>query len=156
MGAPTLEWVPVIFRAAHWLGVAVYFGSLLFLLVIFQRVYGRYRSYKYVDNFRGEIISLYWRFLHGAFILIVISGAALAGLKGKSVIRGLYGLVFSAKLVLWLVQIYLTQETLKPFTPEVEHAYPEKQGLAPRAVSPILIVSLLLLISLCGFALQLL
>ncbi len=156
MAQPAQEWVPVVFTAAHWLGVAVYFGSLVFLLLIFQRIYGRYRSYKYVDNFRGEIIILYWKFLHGAFIVIVISGAALAGLKGKSVLKGFYGLVFSAKLVLWLVQIYLTQETLKPFTPEVEHTYPEKELPQPRVVSPVFIISLLLLISLCGFALKVL
>lgn len=156
MGTPALEWVPVVLTAAHWLGVAVYFGSLVFLLLIFQRVYGRYRSYKYVDNFRGEIITLYWKFLHASFIVIVISGAALAGLKGKSVIRGFYGLAFSAKLALWLVQIYFTQETLKPFNPEVEHATSGKQDLPPAGASPVLIVSLLLLISLCGFALKVL
>ena len=156
MVTPAHEWVPVFLTAAHWLGVAVYFGSLVFLLLIFQRIYGRYRSYKYVDNFRGEIITLYWKFLHVSFIVIVVSGAALAGLKGKSVIKGLYGLVFSAKLVLWLVQIYFTQETLKPFTPEVEHAYPDKELPQPRAVAPVFIVSLLLLISLCGFVLKLL
>lgn len=154
MATPALEWVPVFLAAAHWLGIAIYFGSLLFLLLIFQKVYGRYRSYKYVDNFRAEIITLYWKFLHVAFIVIVVSGAGLAGLKGKSVIRGLYGLVFSTKLVLWLVQIYFTQETLKPFTVEVEHATPEKPASEVKSISPALLVTLLLLIALAGFALK--
>jgi uncharacterized membrane protein len=151
-----MDWAPVVLTAAHWLGVAVYFGSLLFLLVIFQRVYGRYRSYKYVDNFRAEIITLYWKFLHAAFIITVVSGALLAGLKGKSVLRGFYGLVFSTKLVLWLVQIYLTQETLKPFIPEAEEGNPEKQSVERRSMQPILIIALLFLIALCGFALKVL
>lgn len=124
--------------------------------MIFQKVYSRYRSYKYVDNFRAEIITLYWQFLHIAFIVIVISGVGLAGLKGKSVIRGMYGLVFSTKLVLWLVQIYFTQETLKPFTVEVEQGALEKAPVEAKSASPALLVTLLLLIALAGFALKLL
>lgn len=109
-----------------------------------------------MDNFRAEIITLYWKFLHVAFIVIVISGVGLAGLKGKSVIRGVYGLVFSGKLVLWLVQIYFTQETLKPFVVEVEQPTLEKNYDDLKSVSPALLVTLLLLIALAGFALKLL
>lgn len=151
-----MTWAPVVLTAAHWLGVSVYFGSLLFLLVIFQRVYGRYRSYKFVDNFRAEIITLYWKFLHIAFIVIVVSGVLLAGLKGKSVLRGFYGLVFSAKLALWLVQIYFTQETLKPFIPEAVEAQPGQPGATPRPASAVLIITLLFLIAVCGFTLKVL
>lgn len=148
-----MEWARVIITAAHWLGVALYFGSLFFLIIIFQKVYGRYRSYKYVDNFRAEIITLYWKFLHIAFAVIVVSGAILTGLGGRSVLRGYYGLVFSTKLALWLAQIYFTQETLKPFIAEVEAGTPQ---VASRPVPPAALITLLFLISLCGFTLKLL
>lgn len=142
-----------IFSAAHWIGVGTYLGSLVFLLLVFQRVYGKYRDYKYIDNFRAEIVVAYWKFLHGAFILILISGAALAGLRGKSVLSGTFGLFFSTKLVLWVVQIYLTQEYLKPFIPEIRG-----NELAPKPAAgtsrPLIIIVLLLLISLCGFTLK--
>lgn len=142
-----------IFSALHWLSVAVYAGSLFFLLVIFQRTYGRYKAYRYVDNFRAEIIYLYWRFLNIAFVVILASGAALAGLKGRSVLAGTYGLIFSLKLVLWLVQIYVTQSFLKPFNPEVHSPEPRVE-LRSREIHPIIILVLLLLIALCGFFLK--
>lgn len=142
-----------VFSAAHWIGVGSYLGSLLFLLLIFQRVYGRYRDYKYIDNFRAEIILIYWRFLHVAFFLILISGAVLAGLRGKSVLSGTFGLIFSTKLVLWVVQIYLTQEYLKPFIPEIQD-----NTLQPKPAEDkyrrLIVFALLLLISLCGFVLK--
>lgn len=142
-----------IFAAAHWIGVGAYLGSLVFLLLIFQRVYGRYRDYKYIDNFRAEIVLIYWKFLHVSFIVILVSGAALAGLRGRSVLSGTYGLIFSTKLVLWVLQIYLAQEYLKPFIPQVpEYELPAKPNRGNSR--PIAIIVLLLLISLCGFALK--
>lgn len=142
-----------IFAAAHWLGAGAYLGSLVFLLLIFQRVYGRYRDYKYIDNFRAEIVLIYWKFLHVAFVLLLVSGAVLAGLRGRSVLSGTFGLVFSTKLVLWVLQIYMTQEYLKPFIPQI----PEYE-LRPRPTAgnsrPVIIIVLLLLISLCGFILK--
>lgn len=120
--------LPQLLSAIHWLGVALYSGALFFYLLVFQRVYGRYRAYRYVDNFRGEIVMRLWRLLHVCFVLIVLSGAALAGLKGKSVLNGLYGLVFSSKLALWLLQLWLLQDSLKPFLPE--YAAEEMQGRA--------------------------
>ncbi|HRP70468.1 MAG TPA: hypothetical protein PLY93_13130 [Turneriella sp.] len=143
-----------IFQALHWFGVALYVGSLLFLLFIFQKVYQRYRAYKYVDNFRAEVITLYWRYLHIAFLVIISSGTALALAKGKSVIQGAYGMVFSAKLALWLVQIYFTQETLKPFVVDVESDEQPHTNTQPRVISPLFIFLLLMLISSAGFALK--
>jgi len=141
------------FSAVHWLGVAVYTGSLIFLFLIFQKTYDRYRSYKYVDNFRAEILQLYWRLLHVAFLLILVSGAVLAGMKGRSVLSGLYGLVFSAKLALWLLQIYLSQYMLKPFHIETSNDADSRRVKEVQA-HPYLIVALLLLIPLCGFVLK--
>ena len=102
-----MNYLTAAFSAAHWLGVAAYTGSFVFLILVFQKTYRRYRSYKYIDNFRAEAIALYWKILHIAFLVIIVSGAALAGLGGKSVLKGLYGLIFSTKLALWLAQIYL-------------------------------------------------
>lgn len=148
-----MSFIQTALTALHWLGVAVYFGSFVFLIVIFQNIYRRYQSYKYVDNFRAEVITLYWKFLHGSFALIVVSGAGLTGLAGKSVLHGVYGLMFSAKLALWLVQIYLSQELLKPFAPEL-HASDKAE--LPRESGPrdYAVVVLLLLIALAGFSLK--
>jgi len=154
MDAPISTWVPAIFRALHWLGSAVYIGSLLFLFFIFQKVYKRYNAYKYVDNFRAEVITLYWKYLNAAFLVIVVSGAALTVSNGKSILQGMYGLFFSTKLLLWLVQIYFTQETLKPFIVHIETNDIPLTSTAPRTTSPIVIFLLLMLIASLGFALK--
>lgn len=148
-----MNYLTAAFSAVHWLGVAVYTGSFVFLILVFQKTYNRYRSYKYVDNFRAEAIALYWKILHVAFLAIIISGAALAGMGGKSVLRGLYGLLFSAKLALWLAQIYLSQNLLKLFTPEVNlNESSEKPGSEAQRHYAIMV--LLLLIAACGFLLK--
>jgi hypothetical protein len=143
-----------VLQAIHWLGVGLYIGSFAFLTIIFHRIYWRYKSYKFVDNFRAEVIQSYWKFLHIAFAAILVSGVGLAGLRGKSILSGTYGLVFSTKLVLWLVQIYLSQEALKPFLTSTQggddKAQPEKEGV-PYALFTLV---LLLLISLSGFVLK--
>lgn len=109
--------------------------------------------YRYVDNFRGEVVLLFWKLLHVSFLLIVLTGIALAGLKGKSTVTGTYGLVFSSKLALWLLQLWLLQEPLKPFilTDESEKAGPRA---LPRRVRSWLIVFLLFLIFAGGFILK--
>ncbi len=137
----------------HWLGVALYCGALFFFLIIFQRVYDRYRSYRYVDNFRGEVVLLLWKLLHVSFALIVLSGAALAGLKGRSVMTGLYGLVFSSKLALWLLQLWLMQDLLKPFLPENYSEEPQTRNREGQARS-LGTVLLLFLIATGGFILK--
>lgn len=149
-----MNYLTAAFSAAHWLGVAAYTGSFVFLILVFQKTYRRYRSYKYIDNFRAEAIALYWKILHIAFLVIIVSGAALAGLGGKSVLKGLYGLIFSTKLALWLAQIYLAQDLLKPFTPEAtaENDSGEKAANEARRSSAVLV--LLLLIAVCGFVLK--
>lgn len=147
------NWPLTIFRAAHFLSAAVYIGCFIFLLVVFERVYRKYQDYQYVDNFRAEVIRLCWQILHVSFLFIVLSGAALAGLKGKSVVHGFYGLTFSTKLALWLLQIYLSQEILRPYPQRADFSEPhDPSRLGPR-VRAWLVVSLLLLISLCGFLL---
>lgn len=148
-----MTWLQPLLSALHWLGVALYAGSLVFLLLIFQSVYNRYRSYRYINNFRGEIVVLYWRLLHIAFGLIVLSGAALAGLRGKSVLQGLYGLAFSAKLALWLLQLWLVQDYLRPYLPENE-ANRSGTEILPDNVRPAVAVVLLLLIAVAGFGLK--
>lgn len=145
--------LPQLLSAIHWLGVALYCGALFFFIIIFQKVYYRYRSYRYVDNFRGEVVQQLWRLLNVCFVLIVLSGAALAGLKGKSVLTGLYGLVFSSKLALWLLQLWLMQELLKPFLPENYSDEPRaylREG-ETRALAAVL---LLFLIAAGGFLLK--
>lgn len=125
----------------------------MFFLIIFQRVYDRYKSYRYVDNFRGEVVLQLWRLLHVCFVLIVLSGAALAGLKGRSVLNGLYGLVFSSKLALWLLQLWLLQDLLKPFLLEsyTEEARARRPEAEVRSLGAVL---LLLLIAAGGFLLK--
>jgi hypothetical protein len=149
-----LNYLTAAFSAAHWLGVAAYTGSFVFLILVFQKTYRRYRSYKYIDNFRAEAIALYWKILHIAFLVIIISGAALAGLGGKSVLKGLYGLIFSTKLALWLAQIYLSQDLLKPFTPEVTAESDSSEKTANEAKRSSAVLVLLLLIAVCGFVLK--
>lgn len=85
--------------------------------------------------------------------MIVLSGAALAGLKGKSVLTGLYGLVFSSKLALWLLQLWLLQDLLKPFLPEnySEETKAQPRELEMRALGAVL---LLFLIAAGGFILK--
>lgn len=143
----------LLLSALHWLGVALYTGSLVFHLIIFQSIYERYRMYRYVDNFRGEVVLLFWKLLHVAFFLIVLTGVALAGLKGKSTVTGTYGLVFSSKLALWLLQLWLLQEPLKPFMLADESEKTENRALPGRARSW-LIVFLLFLIFTGGFILK--
>lgn len=145
--------VSQLLSAIHWLGVALYCGSLFFFLVIFHRVYERYRSYRYVDNFRGEVVLQLWRLLHICFVLIVLSGAALAGLKGRSVLSGLYGLVFSSKLALWLLQLWLLQDLLKPFLPE-NYTYEAQSPVREREMRALAAVLLLFLIAAGGFLLK--
>ncbi|MCS6972067.1 MAG: hypothetical protein NZL89_03500 [Leptospiraceae bacterium] len=113
-----MNFIPQLLAALHWLGVAFYSGSLIFFLAIFERVYHKYRAYRYVDNFRAEVVVLLWKLLNFSFVVIVLSGVAMAGLRGKPVLRGLYGLFFSAKLALWLLQLWLLQDVLKPFLVE--------------------------------------
>lgn len=144
---------PQLLSAIHWLGVALYCGALFFFLIIFHRVYDRYRSYRYVDNFRGEVVLQLWRLLHVCFVLIVLSGAALAGLKGKSVLTGLYGLVFSSKLALWLLQLWLLQDLLKPFLPENFTDEPQSPA-RERETRSLAAVLLLFLIAAGGFLLK--
>ena len=149
-----MNYLTATFSAVHWLGVAVYTGSLVFLILVFQKTYRRYRSYKYIDNFRAEAIGLYWKILHLAFLAIIVSGAALAGMGGKSVLKGLYGLLFSAKLALWLVQIYLSQDLLKPFTPEINADGESSENPGTEAQRHYAVLVLLLLIAVCGFMLK--
>jgi len=149
-----LNYLTAAFSAAHWLGVAAYTGSFVFLILVFQKTYHRYRSYKYIDNFRAEAIALYWKILHIAFLVIIVSGAALAGLGGKSVLKGLYGLIFSTKLALWLAQIYLAQDLLKPFTPEASAESDSSERAASEAKRSSAVLVLLLLIAACGFVLK--
>ncbi len=149
-----MNYLTAAFSAAHWLGVAAYTGSFVFLILVFQKTYRRYRSYKYIDNFRAEAIALYWKILHIAFLVIIVSGAALAGLGGKSVLKGLYGLIFSTKLALWLAQIYLAQDLLKPFTPEASPASDNSEKEAGEAKRSSAVLVLLLLIAACGFVLK--
>lgn len=133
--------------------MALYFGSLVFLLFILEPVYKRYKAYRYIDNFRGEIITLYWRLLHVAFFLIVVSGALLVGFKGKPILQGAYGFVFSAKMALWLLQLYLTQSYLKPFI--LQTSEPDKETTAATdKLYPVGILFILLLIAVAGFALK--
>jgi hypothetical protein len=148
-----LIFLPQLLSAIHWLGVALYCGALFFFLIIFQRVYDRYRSYRYVDNFRGEVVQQLWRLLNVCFVLIVLSGAALAGLKGKSVLTGLYGLVFSSKLALWLLQLWLMQELLKPFLPE-NYSDEPRAHLREGETRSLAAVLLLFLIAAGGFLLK--
>lgn len=123
-------------------------------MLILHPVYLKYRQYTYIDNFRAEIISLYWKMLNGIFLAIVISGAALAGLKGRSPLAGLYGLVFSAKLALWLMQLYLSQQYLRPFIVENQPSARDAMGL-PQLVPPLwLPLGLLFLIFVLGFSLK--
>lgn len=106
-----------------------------------------------MDNFRGEVVQQLWRLLNVCFVLIVLSGAALAGLKGKSVLTGLYGLVFSSKLALWLLQLWLMQELLKPFLPENYSDEPRAQ-LREGETRALAAVLLLFLIAAGGFLLK--
>ncbi len=149
-----MNYLTAAFSAVHWLGVAVYAGSFVFLVLVFQKTYRRYRSYKYVDNFRAESIAAYWKILHIAFLAIIVSGAVLAGMAGKSVLRGLYGLLFSAKLALWLLRIYLSQDLLKPFAPEVTLETESPDKAASEAQRHYSVLILLLLIAACGFLLK--
>jgi hypothetical protein len=148
-----LTFLPQLLSAVHWLGVALYCGALFFFIIIFQRAYERYRAYRYVDNFRGEIVLQLWKLLHVCFALIVLSGAALAGLKGRSVLNGLYGLVFSSKLALWLLQLWLLQDLLKPFLPENYTGEPQARSgeYQTRSLAAVL---LLFLIAAGGFVLK--
>lgn len=132
----------------------MYIGSFTFLLLIVHRVYQKYRQYTYIDNFRAEIISHYWKLLNAVFLVIVLSGAALAGLKGRSPLTGVYGLVFSSKLALWLLQLYLSQHYLRPFIVDNTSAGKDVMGL-PQPASPTwLPVTLLFLIFILGFSLK--
>ncbi|HMV35198.1 MAG TPA: hypothetical protein PKM44_00720 [Turneriella sp.] len=148
-----MTYFPQLLSAFHWLGVALYCGALFFFIIIFQRVYERYRAYRYVDNFRGEVVLQLWRLLHVCFVVIVLSGAALAGLKGKSVLTGLYGLVFSSKLALWLLQLWLLQDLLKPFLTEnyTEEPQARSREWEARSLGAVL---LLFLIAAGGFLLK--
>lgn len=148
-----MTWLAPLLSALHWLGVAVYFGTLLFFLLIFNRTYERYRAYRYVDNFRGEVVAHLWKLLHIAFALIVVSGAALAGLNGKPVLKGIYGLVFSSKLALWLLQLYLLMDLLKPFLPE-NYTDDTAPRAADRRLRSHAAVLLLFLIAAGGFILK--
>jgi hypothetical protein len=124
------------------------------LLIIVHPVYEKYRQYTYIDNFRAEIISNYWKLLNGTFLLIVVSGAALAGLRGRSPLAGLYGLAFSAKLALWLVQLYLSQQYLRPFIAETNAPGRDAMGLPQIAPPMWLPLGLLFLIFVLGFSLK--
>lgn len=148
-----MTWLGPLVSALHWLGVSIYFGALLFFLLIFNRTYERYRAYRYVDNFRGEVVAHLWKLLHIAFVLIVVSGSALAGLNGKSVLKGIYGLIFSSKLALWLLQLYLLMDLLKPFLPE---NYTDDSAIrsADRQLRSHAAVLLLFLIAAAGFILK--
>lgn len=119
-----------------------------------QPVYRKYRQYTYIDNFRAEIVIVYWKMLNILFLLIVASGAALTGLRGKSPLSGLYGLVFSAKLALWLMQLYLSQHYLRPFMPENAVPAGDALGLPQLAPPAWLPLGLLFLIFVLGFALK--
>ncbi len=97
---------------------------------------------------------LYWRLLNAMVIILLTSGAVLTGLRGKSPLTGAYGLAFSTKLALWLMQLYLSQQYLRPFTPEAPAFSRDSTNPTNPPVPAWLPVALLFLIFLCAFALK--
>jgi hypothetical protein len=122
--------------------------------LIIEPVYRKYRKYNYVDNFRAEVVLLHWQFLNASVIALLVSGAVLTGLRGKSPLNGFYGLAFSSKLALWLLQLYLSQQFLRPFTPEVPAFSRDPEGSSGQTTPAWVLVALLFLIFFSGFVLK--
>ena len=104
----------IALKIIHAVGGVIYVGSLIFLLLVFQPVYERYREYRFIENFRMEVVGRFFWLYHAGFIILLISGTGLAILSGQSPLYGRFGLVFSTKLALWFLQIFLTGDLLKP------------------------------------------
>ena len=141
----------VALKFIHAVGGVIYIGSLLFLFVVFQPVFERYREYRFVENFRMEIISRFLWLYHIGFVLLLLSGTGLAVLSGQSPLHGRFSILFSTKLALWFLQIFLTGDLLKPAQEDPTTIHPTTRNESLRIQ---IIFVLLFTIMILGFFLQ--
>lgn len=70
-------------------------------------VWHRYSEYLYFENFRTEYIARLLKILSYSLVVALISGAGLIGVTGRDVFSGIYGILFSAKMVLLILTFVL-------------------------------------------------
>ncbi len=105
-------------------------GSVILALVL-RPVWHKYREYVYFQNYGLEILRIFLTTFHISLAVSVISGAGLMGLSGRSPWEGLFGLVFSIKMILMLGLFFLLQPALR-YPGGSADAWGEKQNIWQR------------------------
>ena len=105
-----------LIRTLHICGSVLWLGSIFIVIFIFHPVFKRYAEYVYFENFKQEFIDIFIKLWNILFLLNLVTGAALVILSKKNIISGLYALLFSGKMILLLLSIFLIWPYLKQMT----------------------------------------
>lgn len=97
----------------HLVGGGFWLAGTVVLTLILHPVWRKYREYSYINNLRFEVIRELLRAFHVFLAICVVSGAGLMALSGKTPWEGVFGLLFSAKMLTIVALFFILQPYLQ-------------------------------------------